>query len=787
MRALHRKLLRDIFHLRSQVAAIALVIACAVTTMVTSRTIIVSLSATQQSYYATYGFADVFASLKRAPRSLAARIAEIPGVATVMTRIVFDVTLDIPSLGEPATGRIVSLPEYGTPPLNRLHLRRGRLIEPGRRDEVVVSEALADANHLEVGDRIGAILNGRWARLRIVGIALSPEYVYEIRGTDVFPDNKHFGVLWMSEKAVGPAFDLDGAFNDVAIALSPDAVEREVLRQLDRLLEPYGGLGAYGRQEHTSDRFISDEIRQNETFGHIMPTIFLAVASFLLNILLSRLVSLQRDQVGVLKAFGYPPSAIALHYLGFAVAAIVVGSVLGTLGGILLGSWVYQLYIRLYHFPVFVFHTPLEAVFTAIGVSSLAALVGALAAARGAYVLPAAVAMRPEPPPRFQAGILERLGLLRFLSVATRIIVRNITRRPLRAGLTATGVALAVAILMLVGYFREAIQRVADVQYRLVQREDISVLAHEALPKRAHFELANLGGVLRVESFRSVPVRLRAGHHSRRTALLGLEAHSEMRRLVGKDEHEVALPPEGMVLTSKLAELLEVQPGSTVTLEVLDGARPVRQVVVAGLVEELVGLSAYMDRQALSRILNESDPVSGGWLAVDSNVQPALYNELKELPAVGGVSLRAAALESFEKTMGENMTIFTSVLVFFACVTAIAVVYNAARIGLSERGRELASLRVLGYTRHEVAYILLGEQAFLIFAAIPFGYLLGHQLCAVMSSRMQWELMRLPLYLSPRTYVMALLVVVGAAIGSGWIVRRRLDRLDLVEVLKTRE
>jgi putative ABC transport system permease protein len=787
MRALHRKLLRDLLHLRGQVLAISLVVACGVAVFVTTRTAYDSLEISRATYYAEYRFADVFASLKRAPDALAARIAALPGVGTVETRIVFDVTLDVPGLDEPATGRIVSVPAHRAPVLNDLYLRRGRSVEPGRRDEVLVGEAFALANHLNPGDTVGAVLNGRWQQLRVVGVVLSPEYVYEIRGSDIFPDNRRFGVLWMNRDAVGPAFDMDGAFNDVVLSLAPGASEPEVIAQLDRLLDRYGGLGAYGRADQISNQFLSDEIAQNRVFGVILPVIFLGVAAFLLNIVLLRLVSMQRDQIAVLKAFGYKHGTVALHYFLFASVIVLLGAALGTGLGLWLGKLINRMYVDFYRFPVLRYVAGANVIVLAIGVAGGATVVGALGAVRRALALPPAEAMRPESPPRFRPGPLERAGIALRLTPPLRMIARNLVRRPLRAALSVLGIALAVAILLVGRYFVDAIQYIAEVQFRIVQRDSATVTFHDPLPARARYDLRHLPGVLRAEPFRAVPVRLRFAHRTHRTGLLGLLPDSELHQLIDTRLHAVAVPPDGVLLTRKLAEILGVRRGDHVTVEVLEGARPVRRVPVIGTVDELVGLSAYMDAGALKRLMREGSVVSGAFLAVEPSSSARLYAALKRMPAVGGVSLREVMLKSFEATLAKSMGIFTTVLVVFACVIAVAMVYNAARIALSERGRELASLRVLGFTRAEVALMLLGEQALLTLLALPLGFLIGYQMCAALARQYQWELFRLPLFISGRSYAFAALVVVLAALCSGAIVRRRLDRLDIVAVLKTRE
>jgi putative ABC transport system permease protein len=671
--------------------------------------------------------------------------------------------------------------------LNDVHLRRGRWPEPGRRDEVIASEAFTDANRLEVGDRIGAVLRGRWQSLRIVGVGLSPEYVYEIQGTHIFPDNRRFGVVWMSRDALGPAFDMDGAFNDVSLALAPDANEAAVVERVDALLERWGGLGAYGRDEQISARFLSDEIRQNQVFGTVLPAIFLGVAAFLLHIVLARLVATQREQIAVLKAFGYGSLAVGLHYLELALVCVLAGSLLGALVGLWWAAEINALYAEFYRFPLLRYAPSAAVVTIGAGVSAAAAFAGALTAVRRVVSLPPAEAMRPEPPRSFRAGALEGRGALRRLPASARMIWRNLARRPLRAALSTLGIALAVAILIVGFYFVDAIHHLGELQFRTVQREDVTVLFHDPRPARARHELARLAGVLRSEAFRAVPARLRHAHVSRRVPLFGLPVGAELRRIVDASGAARTLPPEGVVLTAKLAEILGVAPGDALEVEVLEQGRPRRRVRVAGVADELIGLNAYMEAAALHRLMREDASVSGAFLRVDARALSGLHAELKRMPAVAGATTRLAALRGFEETLAKSLGVFTSVLVVFATVIAAAMVYNAARIALSERGRELASLRVLGFTRGEVSMLLLGEQALLTLAAVPLGFAIGRWLCAQLAAAYQWELFRMPLVIGTRTYLFAVAVVLAAAVGSALAVRRRIDRLDLVAVLKTRE
>ncbi|HET9838787.1 MAG TPA: FtsX-like permease family protein [Candidatus Angelobacter sp.] len=788
MGTLHRKLFRDLLHLRGQVIAVALVVACGVASYVSMRSVYISLLSTQQSYYREYRFADVFAQLKRAPDSLAVRLENIPGVAAVQTRVVMDVILDVPGLAEPAVGRLVSIPSRRAPMLNDLYLPRGRYIEPGNDDEVIASEAFVVANKLDVGSSVQAVMNGRWKRLRIVGIAISPEYIYEIRGGgSVFPDNRRFGVLWMDHEVLGYAFNMDGAFNDVALATAPGANLDDVIGRVDQLLDTYGGLGAYSREDQLSHSFISDEIAQNRVSSNIIPAIFLGVAALLVHIVLSRLVKTQRMQVAIIKAFGYSNLEVGLHYLELAFISVLGGIALGTGVGWYFGAKLTAIYADFYRFPVLQFRIGPVIMIQAALITLAGAALGAIDSVRMAVSLPPAEAMRPEPPARYRLGLLEKLRVFRGLSPAVRMIIRNLERRPVRAMLSVFAICCSVAILVIDFGLFDSMSRMIEIQFRSVQREDVMVILNEPRGSSVQFDLARLPGVMVSEPFRAVAARLRFEHHTHRTLILGLEKEHELRRVLDLKLNDVPVPEKGILLTSKLAGLLGVKPGQVITVEVLEGKRPVRQLVVSGLADEMLGLSAYMQRDALNQLMQEGSTISGSFLQVDGKRESELYTLLKRTPGVGAVAIRQAALDSFNETINRSLALSLTTLIIFASIIAIGMIYNGARIALSERANELASLRILGFTRREISVLLLGEQAALTLMAIPFGFLLGYAACALLARNLQTELYRLPLWIKATTYAWSFIIVVLSAFFSALLVRRKLDRLDLVAVLKSRE
>ena len=787
MNALNRKLLRDLWRLRGQVLAIAMVVASGVAVLVMSLATLNSLQETAATYYERYRFADVFASVTRAPEHLAARIADIPGVQHVETRISKLATLDIAGFGEPVIGQLVSIPERGESVLNRLALLAGRRVQPDHPDEVVLSEPFAEAHRLETGSRLHAIINGKRRQLTVVGIALSPEHVYAIGPGALMPDNRRFGVLWMGREALEAAYDLDGAFNDVTLSLLHGTRPEAVIQPMDQMLGRYGGIGAIARADQLSNWFLVNEIDQLETLARILPTIFLVVAAFLTNMVLARIIAIERSEIGLMKAFGYRNTEIAWHYARLVMAITAVGIVLGWLVGAWFGKVSTGLYAEFYRFPLLIY-APQPSTF-AIGalVSLGAALAGTFGSLRRAAMLPPAEAMRPPAPTLYRRTRLSTSRIAAWLDQPTRIILRQIVRWPGRSLLTSVGIALSVGVLVMALQWIDSINHIVQVYFFDTQRQDMMVGLVEAQSDTAAHELAHLPGVLSVEPMRIVSAYLRHGNRSHRGALTGVPPDAQLQRVYDAGGYVVPLPPGGVVLGTKLAEKLGVTTGDTLQVDVLEGRRPQLQIPVVGVFETYIGIPAFIDLATLNRLLKERPSLEYANLLVDDAARPALYAGLKAMPEISAVMLREAAISTFHDTLAETLLIYISFFAMFACTLGFGVVYNSTRIALSERGRELATLRVLGFSRAEISYILLGEVALLIFIGLPLGCLAGQGLAWLMTTAFETELYRVPLVIELSTYGTAVLVALLATAASAALVRRRLDRLDLVAVLKTRE
>jgi putative ABC transport system permease protein len=779
MSSLNRKLFRELWRLKAQVLAIALVIASGVALLIMALTTIESLEETTTAYYERTRFADVFARAKRAPEYLGSDIAEIPGVRLAETRIIEGAILDMPGFSEPVVAQLMSLPEHGPQLLNALVIRSGRLVDPSRPDEVVVSEPFADAHGLNAGDSFVAVLRGRKRTLQVVGTALSPEFVYAIAPGGLMPDDERFGVLWMGRDALAAAFDLQSAFNSVTLSLLPGADSKDVIRRLDGLLAPFGGVGAYDRSDQTSNWFLESEIAQQKNMSRILPTIFLAVAAFLTNMVIARLIETERREIGLLKAFGYGNIAIGWHYAKMVLAIGAIGVLIGSLIGAWLGHWNTELYTQFYRFP-FLLYRPGPAGFVIAGAVSLAAV-------RRAVRLPPAEAMLPPSPPIYRRTWASRTALAGALDEPSRMIVRRIIRWPVRAFLASLGLAMSIAVLIMALQWVDAIDSLVETVFERGQHQDASVAFNDLQPIDTIGDFENLPGVLAAEPYRYASTRISNGHLVERQGIIGVPHGASLSPVYDNERGRIEIPPGGLVLSRKLAELLKVTAGDTVVVEMLQGRQSRANLPVVQVFDTYIGTPAYMDMAALNRMAGDGRVISGLHIRVDAPSRTALLTKLKDIPNIAAVLFRQAAIDTFYKTMGETIFIFIGFFVVFSMTLSVGVTYNSIRIALSERARELATLRVLGFSRWEISYILLGEVGILTWIAIPLGAVIGFSLAWYMTSAFETELYRVPLVLRHATYGKAALIALAAALTCAAIVRRRLDHLDLIAVLKTRE
>ncbi|MFW8635626.1 ABC transporter permease [Cribrihabitans pelagius] len=785
MQALDRKLLRDFRRLWVQALAIALVLACGVAILLAAVGMYQALEGTREAYYGRNRFADVFAAARRAPESLLPEIAAIEGVLALDARAGSFASLDIPGRAQGAVGRVLSLPETGPPRLNLPVLRRGTW--PARPGEVVVNAPFAEAHRLGPGDTFLANLDGRKQALTIAGTALSPEFIYTLGPGALMPDNAAFGVIWMRRQEAEAAFGMTGAFNDLTLKAAPGVAVEEVILRLDQLLEPYGGHGAVTRAQHSSHAIIDAEIAQLRGTAMVLPPIFFGISAFLVSMVMGRIVALERAEIGLLKAVGYSDTEVCLHYLMLAALVALAGIAIGWAAGTWLARALAVQYARFFDFPFLIYRVSYWAYAMAALAALLTTTAGAARSALKAARLAPAVAMLPPAPPRFKHSVADVVMRQLRLSQPAVMILRSFLRWPGRSALTVLGLALAVAAIVSSAFFSDALDEIVDSAFVQSNRQDALLIFTEDRPETVLEEARGLPGVLQAELLQYAPAILRNGPRSKRVAIEARRPDADLSRVLASSGRVVSAPPGGILLSERLAAQLDARPGGLIEVQFTSGRHERARVPVSGTVRQYFGLGAYMDHASLNALLRQAPQASAVSLNLDSSRQQDLHRAVKELPAASGLVMMEEMRRSFRETIRQNVLVMNTIYTTIAVLITIGVAYNGARIQLSERARELASLRILGFSRGEVSFILAGEMMILALLAQPPGWLIGAWIARLATENFASDLYTIPLVLEPAAFSRASLIVLAAALASVLVVRRRLDRLDLVAVMKTRE
>jgi putative ABC transport system permease protein len=787
MRALDRSLFRELSRLRAQVATLSLVVAAGATVFVAMKVTVDALEGAREQYFRAQRFADLFVSLKRAPRSVAADLAAISGVAQVDVRIAGEVPMFVPGRTQAASVRLMSIDPRAIAPLNSVRIREARGLDPDRDDEIILNEPFAQANHLKPGDTVSAVLNGRLRKLRVVGIGISPEFVFSLPPGAIAPSDERYGVGWMSRAPLESAFEMRGAFNDAVFRLAPGANRGEVIEAVDRRLHSFGGRGAYGRDEQQSAKQLDARLGRIRGMLVFLPLLFLGVAAFVLNVVLGRLVQGQREQIGALKAFGYGNARLGRHYLQLAILTVVPGAILGVAGGLELGHLLIGRFVLFFRLPLADEGANWAAIFGAVTVVFIAAAVGALGSVRSVTALRPVEAMRAPAPPSFRRSFIERLRIVRRVPAGLLMILRNLRLAPARAVASIAALMFATALCVTGSFFDGSINALVAHQFGSAMREDLSVAFARPIARGVCDSLGAMTGVVACEPLVVTPMRARFGAQSKQIGVTALAENGALRRVIDRTGSPVPVPPSGLLVSSRLLGKLGAAVGDRITLETIEGRPRAIAVPVAAALDDEVGLNVYVTPSTLAQLTGEMPLATSALLRMAPGSDAKLYARLAEMPTVIGVSSRVAAVIDFETATAESMRVMNFILALLSAALAIAVVYNGARVALSERARDLASLRVLGFTRAEVARILLGEMAIVVAVGVPLGLLLGRWLAGLTVAGMAADEFRLPLVITLGTYVRSAIVVLGSALVSALQMRRLINRLDLIEVLKTRE
>lgn len=783
--ALHRKLSRDLWGMKMQILTIAFVIAGGIASTVSSLSVVKSLQTAQERFYLAGRFADVFSDLKRAPLNSLSLLDDKKSITEYTARVQLPGRVWKSGLTAPLSARLQT---YQDPlrDLNRLFLLSGRWPFPNQ-NEVLINEAFFQGAGFQLEDDLNIIAEGQNQIYKIVGVVLSPEFIYTLKPGAFLPDNKHFGVLWGPYEKLSKDFGYDRAFNSLVVRSAEGIAQEQVIQDVDDVLSNYGGLGAYGRDSQQSHFFVTDELRQQRVTAVAFPSVFLIVSGFLLNMILGRLVNSQRQQIAILRALGYSKNKITSHYLSYMLVIVGFGGALGFLLAYWQGSGMITMYKTFFRFPTLPFLWSWSAMLLAI----VAVLVfGTLAIFQVLWKirrLQPAEALHAQTPVLYKGHAID--WLLRNLSLKPtyRMILRSLLSRPGRTVISVIGLAFSSVILILGIFWWDAIKYLISVHFNKVLKADTIISFVNPVPHDAVLKLNQNREVLRAEGYRQVPVKI---HYKNKNVLTIMEAfvdEQELKNPLDKNFHPIERPSTGLMLSRGWADKLNVKTGETVEVETLENIKRRFPLQVTKIVEDLIGSQAYIDATLARELLQEGVAYNSILLKLDPANTLEFSESLKLLPAVASVDTKMDAIKSFNESTAKMILIFATALLAFAMLIAVGVIYNAGRISLAEKAGIFSSLRILGFTHQEIFEILQGEILVLTLLSLPIGSILGYFLAKASVGLMHTETFRLPMHIEPRSFVIAVVIVLGASLFTALVLRDQVRRLDIISTLKGQE
>lgn len=768
MHPLDKKLLRDLWAQRGPVVTIGVVIALGIAGLTGFLGLHRELISTRADYYRQHRYAHVHLNLRRAPRAALAEVEALPGVEAAVGRISRRVAVDLPGVERRLSGRLVSLPEQGRSPVNRLRLLEGSLPAPGGVAEVVVLQDFARARGLRPGSRLQLVAERVTHEVRVAGIAMSPEFVYVIPDDGGWvPDPESYGIFWARRAYAERVFGMQGAFDDLVVRVGRGATPASMADQLERRLARFGVLVADERKDMPPYALLNNEIRLTLIRAWTIPSIFLLASALVLNLVLQRLVATQRVQIGTLKAIGLSNLAILRHYAGFALAIAALGAAGGAYLGWYLNALLLKLYRRFYQLPLPDSALHPDVVLGGVAVAVLAGAMGVLAAGSQVLALTPAVAMRPGPP---ETRASRAVAQLRALPLLWRLALRNMLRHPYRTLVSALGVMVGVAIMITSRFFTDGITEMNMFRFQVLQRQDVELSLARGTGAEALREVRRLPGVAAVERGLAYPVRLRKGRVSRRLVVDGVPRDAWMRRPRQRDGTPVPVPAEGLLVAEVVADLLGVRPGERIELETLDGKRIRTRVTVAGTYPSFLGLSAAADQAWLCQLVDEPHATTSAQVRLREDT-PDLDRAIARRPGVVKATRRTEKVDAFRVSVQGPLDAATKVLVFLAGAIACGLTLNGALVALAERRSELAVLRVQGFYRGEVGDLLLHEHALIGLLGMAGGVPLAGALVAWVWSHVQTEILRLPFTIGAESVCWALLWALGYVLLAHLVLR----------------
>lgn len=787
MKILFRNLFRDIKKSKGQFISILIIVVLGVSFYTSLNSMFRNLSNSSSKYYEEYRLADIWVDIYKSPESVKKYIEDLPNIQKVTERIVKDASVNISN--ENATLRFITLPNVKEDILNDIVIKSGRYFSEEDDNQCLLDEDFFKANDLKLGDYIYPIINGNEVKLKIIASVKSPEYVYTLRdSSEIMPDNKKFGIIYVKKSFGEAVFDFKGSINNISVKLLDTTKIESSKDDIKRALKNYGISGIIDRDEQTSTMIIQDEIEKMQAMGSSFPIIFFIVASVIIYIMMSRMVENQRGQIGVLKALGFSNLQVLIYYMSYAAIISISGSIIGSVIGTYMGIGLTTFINQYFNLPLAKTEIYLDLVIPASILTLTFSLFAGYHSCKSVFKIMPSEAMREKSPEIGKKTVIEKVNLIwKHTSNLEKIVIRNIFRYKKRAFLTSIGIIFSTAILLIALTMKDSTDFMIEQQYGSIQDYDIKVKFSSLISTNELDSIKTIEHVKDVEAILETGIEISNGWKSKNIELTALINEPKIYKVVNNHGENINMPKNGILIPDRLADTLSVDINDNVNIKFFLPGKAPKEVLVKGIIAQYVGSSAYTSMDNLNNLLGEGMIASSAVLKLDSsNSENEVKKYLRDMKGVTSVESKADSYNAFIKTMAAMKASIGSLIVLSA-VLLMAVLYNIAAINIFERQRELATLKVLGFHNNEIKKIIFNENYIIVSFAILFGIPLGNWLGKYIIVASSTDSYTIPHVISLKSYVITIILTLAFAIITNSILMKKIKSINMLEVLKNKE
>jgi len=773
----------------AQFLGMAAIIAVGISFYIGFNTMLVNLHHTQDVFYADNNFADHYFYVVKAPEAVVKQVENVDGIKKATGRI----QKDIPVLKDDGSRATVRLTSYSLPleiEVNRIQILEGRYFQKypgGGAFEVMIDPAFFTTNHINFGDTLDLIAENHKYPVTIVGTAAGPEFSYPMKdSSNLITDYNTFGIMMMPHNQAQKVLNLPGQINQVIVQFVPGADIDAAVKSINTILEPYGSLMDFPRQDQSSHAVLDAKLDGIESVSGFMPALFLLVAAAIQFVLISRMVKTQRIQIGILKAIGYNNSQIIAHFSTYTLIVGILGASMGVGLGIALSSYFSSMFAMYFNLPATLGTVNLQVIINSIVLALGVSLLAGLTASRGVVSISPAESMRPTPPASSRRSMLEAwTWLWNKLDTSWKMVFRTISRNHLRLMITLMGVAVAVGLLFLSLVAQDSVNYLMmhhftdEISYDYMLQFEKPVKNYELL------SISNIDGVQQTEGFFALPVEIHFNGKSTDDLLQGQSSSSTLKLPAAENGSSLNIPEEGIIISQKTAAELGVNVGDTVNAAtaLAIGPKHTADLRITAINHQLFGSEAYASIEQVNRIMQESSLVSGAMLLVNANKIEALETELAEIPGIASIQSRQDEIDNVTSYM-DTVTSTIGSMLFFATLLGFVIIFNSVLLSFNERKRELISLLAVGFTHQEISWLLFKETIPQAVLGILVGIPAGRLLVIMYFNSLDFDMWTMPLIIDPSSLITAALGGIAFVLMGQWFANRSIKDLDIVELLK---